>query len=239
MTEKAGGDAQGIDYFNRGHPLTRLQVRFSLRARRRMFDRWRAFARGCPFAATVIDFGSTPDTQRGDSNCMIPWLLAEGFGVTLYSPEAIGHLADVFPGVRVAVPGSDPNLVPLPERSAGWVLSSAVLEHVGSEERQIAHVAECGRVADGIFLTTPNRGHWLEFHTKLPLLHWLPKPTHRRILRALGHRTWAEEAHLNLVTRRDLARIAARALGRAFDIRIERQWALGMPSNLVLLARRR
>lgn len=38
----------------------------------------------------------------------------------------------------------------------------------------------------GIFLTTPNRSFPVEFHTQLPLVHWLLKPTHRAIFRLLG-----------------------------------------------------
>ena len=31
-------------------------------------------------------------------------------------------------------------------------------------------------------ITTPNLYHPIEFHTKLPFLHWLPKKIHRSIL---------------------------------------------------------
>jgi hypothetical protein len=44
-------------------------------------------------------------------------------------------------------------------------------------------VAECARVArKGFCLTTPNRWFPVEFHTQLPLLHWLPKAWFRLIL---------------------------------------------------------
>ena len=39
------------------------------------------------------------------------------------------------------------------------------------------------------FITTPNRFYPIEFHTKLPLIHWLPKRIHRFILsKLLNHK---------------------------------------------------
>ena len=35
-------------------------------------------------------------------------------------------------------------------------------------------------------IMTPNRFHPLEFHTKIPIIHWLPKKIHRKILKFLG-----------------------------------------------------
>ena len=103
---------------------------------------------------------------------------------------------------------------------------------------QVEHIRECARVASKIFLTTPNRWHWLEFHTKFPLIHWLPKSWHRFLLNIVGLSFWAKEDNLNLLGRAELLNLAKQALGDNFSIRVETIWALGMPSNLVLLARR-
>jgi hypothetical protein len=203
-----------------------------------MFARWLEYA-GSVAGRSVLDVGSTPDRERQDSNCMIPWFDEHDLAVSLYSPEDIRNLAEVFP--RATILPSAGFGAPLPVRAGSfdWVASSAVIEHVGGPEAQVAFVRECARVADGLFLTTPNRWHWLEFHTKLPLLHWLPRRVHRALLRALGKGEWARESHLRLVGRRELSRIAAAALGGAFDFEVASVSTLGMPSNLVLLARRR
>jgi hypothetical protein len=229
--------AQGIDYFNRGHWLTGIQGRVSLRARRRMFDLWRSKA-GDLGGASVLDVGATPDTERLDSNCMLPWFQEAGLRLTLYSPEDVTHLMAVVPGVRILPP--EPGLrIPAPDASHDWVSSSAVIEHVGSVDRQEAFLRECGRVAGrGLFVTCPNRWHWLEFHTKLPLFHWLPRVWHRAVLRRLGLHVWARESHLNLLGPRKLGSIAVRALAEGWTCEVRSIWTLGMPSNLVLIATR-
>jgi hypothetical protein len=62
------------------------------------------------------------------------------------------------------------------------VHSAAVIEHVGSFARQCDFLKECCRVARrAVFVTTPNRWFPVEFHTILPLVHWLPKPAFRTL----------------------------------------------------------
>lgn len=229
---------EGIDYFHRGHWLSGIQAKVSYRARRRMFEAWRAAA-GELLGASVLDLGATPDRERLDSNCMLPWFAEAGLRVTLYSPEDIAHLREQFPFAHVLTSAATGPRVPAADLEYDWVSSSAVIEHVGSEAEQVAFLRECARLArHGVFLTCPNRWHWLEFHTKLPLLHWLPRRSHRAVLRLLGLHAWARESHLRLLGPRELARMASLALGSGWTIRVRSIWTLGMPSNLMLLASR-
>ena len=116
--------------------------------------------------------------------------------------------------------------------------SSAVLEHVGSAGEQVKFLAELYRVArKGLFVTTPNRWFPVEFHTVLPLLHWLPPPRFRALLRRLGHRELCLEENLNLLGKADLAKACAGA--GLVDWRIDSVSLGGGPSNLLLMARRR
>jgi hypothetical protein len=150
----------------------------------------------------------------------------------------VSHLETLFPGATVLPPAPGAG-IPARDASFDWVSSSAVIEHVGSAEQQSAFLRECARVARrGLFVTCPNRWHWLEFHTKLPLLHWLPRAWHRSLLRALGLSAWASEGHLRLVGSRELSALASRALAPEWRLEIRSIWTLGMPSNLVLIARR-
>jgi hypothetical protein len=74
-------------------------------------------------------------------------------------------------------------------------------------------------------------------HTFLPCLHWLPKPWHRQLLTLLGRSFWAEEANLNLLTRRELADLVTAALrvtGRRAQWTITSNRLLGLSSNLLL-----
>ena len=46
-----------------------------------------------------------------------------------------------------------------------------------------------------MFLTTPNRWFPIELHTRLPLVHWLPRSASDRAY-DLMRRGWAKENHL-------------------------------------------
>jgi hypothetical protein len=228
--------AQAIDYFYREHWAADIQMRVSHGARRQMFERWHAYA-GHPSAGRLLDVGSTPDTERLDSNCMIPWFHQVGLQVTLYSPEDLSGLAETFSFARILPARGFGEPIPVSRREYDWVTASAVLEHVGTAANQTAFIAECARAGRGLFLTTPNRWHWLEFHTKLPLSHWLPRSTHRSVLRALKLPFWAEEKNLRLVGRDELGALATAALGHDWEWTVSSVRTLGMPSNLLLLAR--
>ncbi len=228
---------QGVDYFGRGHWLSGVQSRISLRARRRMFNLWRSRA-GELDGASLLDVGATPDVERLDSNCMLPWFQEAGLRLSLYSPEDVSQLRASLPGVSILAPAPG-SRIPAPDASHDWVSSSAVIEHVGPLDQQEGFLRECARVARrGLFVTCPNRWHWLEFHTKLPLLHWLPRTWHRAVLRGIGLGAWARESQLRLVGPRELAGLAERALGTGWRSHVSSIWTLGMPSNLVLIATR-
>jgi ubiquinone/menaquinone biosynthesis C-methylase UbiE len=118
-----------------------------------------------------------------------------------------------------------------------FVHSSAVLEHVGSFRNQARMIKECLRVArKGICLTTPNRWFPIEFHTQLPLVHWLPKATSRALMRRLGYGFYAEEENLNLMSREELLKAIPDIEGWRCEIVIAKLW--GWPSNLLLFAHR-
>jgi hypothetical protein len=229
-------EQRGIDYMTRSHPLFRIAGNASRTVRRRQYD-WLLGQIGGANGKTVLDHGSTPDTASADSNCFIEWLLADGATVYATSPEDLAHLPGIFPGLR---------LLPWPPQDAAHppfdlVVSSSVLQHVGNREAQVAYVSDVLRLSERLFLTTPNRRHWLEFHTKLPLLHWLPKERHRAVLARLGMSFWASEGNLNLLERPELERIMDEA-ARRDGFELTRAWYeprfLGQVSHLVTLATR-
>ena len=147
----------------------------------------------------------------------------------------------IFSGTVVLVGRGDPNLsgrdLPFADRSFDYVHSSAVIEHVGDRQKQTCFLREAWRVSrKGMFVTTPNRWFPIEFHTVLPLLHWLPPRRYRRTLTTLGRDFFAREDNLNLLSRNDLARLADRAgIDRAT---LDTVALLGWPTNLILTARK-
>jgi hypothetical protein len=71
----------------------------------------------------------------------------------------------------------------------------------------------------------------------LPLLHWLPKSAHRKLLVALRKEVLSREENLNLLSARDLKRICEELRIQNYEILYAR--FLGFRSNLLLLVRRR
>jgi hypothetical protein len=56
-------------------------------------------------------------------------------------------------------------------------------------------------------ITTPNRFYPLDFHTKIPFIHWLPKKIHRKILKIMKLNYFSEEKNLNLLSERDIIKM--------------------------------
>jgi ubiquinone/menaquinone biosynthesis C-methylase UbiE len=183
---------------------------------------------------TVLDVGVTSDQTYSHSN-YFEALYPHKARITAVGIDDAKFLQELYPGVTFV--SASALQLPFDKGSFDLVHSSAVLEHIGSSESQARMVAECLRVARrGVFLTTPNRWFPVELHTRLPLLHWLPKDVYRPIYRAIGLAFFADEANLNLMTKNDLLTIARRHTEWRFAMRFGR--LLGLNSNLILCAHR-
>jgi len=210
-----------------------LPVRIAGYQRRKMFERFGG-AMGPTEADSIVDVGATSDRSYDHSNYLEAWH-PHKHRVTAVGVDDAGFLESVYPGMRfVKADGRD---LPFRDGEFDYAHSSAVLEHVGSAEQQVRFLRELWRVArKGIFVTTPNRWFPVEFHTTLPLVHWLPAGLHRPIFRALGRGFFADEANLNLLSPGTLAK-AARAAGIP-KFRIESVSLGGWPTNLLLVAKK-
>ena len=83
-----------------------------------------------------------------------------------------------------------------------------------------------------MFLTTPNRWFPVEFHSLLPLLHWLPKRSYRRLLSGTRYDFFAQEDNLNLLDRSEILRLCSGLAG--CTVAVESQRLIGIPSNLLI-----
>jgi len=181
---------------------------------------------------TVLDVGATSDQSYTHSNYLEAWY-PHKHQVTAVGIDDGHFLETLYPGMRFVQ--ADGRALPFPDGAFDFVHSSAVLEHVGSRDEQAHFLHELWRVARcGVFITTPNRYFPIEFHTVLPLLHWLPSSAFRAILRWIGLGFFAEERNLNLLAKGDLRRIAQAAGVGQCQVETVRLW--GWPSNLLLVA---
>ena len=86
------------------------------------------------------------------------------------------------------------------------VISNATIEHVGNYDNQKAMINNMIKLSKKmIIISTPNRYHPLEFHTKIPFIHWLPKNIHRKILKNIKLTFFSKEENLNLLSKSDLS----------------------------------
>ncbi len=214
-------------------PAHSLPVRIAGRQRRRMFQDF--LARMQPGEPdTVLDIGATSDDTYHHSNYFVAWY-SHKHRITAAGLDDASFLEKRYAGVTFRQ--ADGRALPFADASFDHVHSSAVLEHVGSREEQIRFIAEMWRVArKGIYLTTPNRWFPVEFHTVLPLVHWLPHPAFAAVLRGLGMSFFADTANLNLLSGR-LLQDQARA-AKITGAHVDSVALMGWPSNLVLWAKK-
>jgi hypothetical protein len=190
-----------------------LSIRVATEVRTRMFA---AFMQEyAPLASeTILDVGVTSDQSYASSN-YLEALYPYKDRVTAAGIDDASFLETLYPGMTFTFANALD--LPFADGSFDLVHSSAVLEHVGSFQNQAKMVKECLRVARrGICITTPNRWFPIEFHTQLPLIHWLPKP----LCRAMR-------------TKAELRRVMALFPAYGYRFAPTRLW--GWTSNLVLM----
>jgi predicted SAM-dependent methyltransferase len=180
---------------------------------------------------SIIDVGVTANKALMLSN-FFEKLYPYPDRITALSNDDASWMEDEYAGLKF-VRGTALGM-PFEDKTFDLVFSSAVIEHVGSVQNQNKFISECFRVAKKyVFITTPNRYYPMELHTLLPLIHWLPKNLHRKILKLLGKKFFALEENLNLLTRKELAGLCDKSGITKYEITTAKFF--GMPSNLLLM----
>jgi hypothetical protein len=117
--------------------------------------------------------------------------------------------------------------LPFGDKSFDVVHSNAVLEHVGPKEEQRRFVTELVRVAHAGFITTPNQWFLFETHTRVPVLHWLPRRLSAPMMVRFGHQPW----RVWLLSSRSLRDL----FPRSADVSVQSQRFVGWPATLIAL----
>ena len=117
------------------------------------------------------------------------------------------------------------------------VISSATIEHVGDFQNQVTKVKNMISLSKKyIVLSTPNRFYPIEFHTKLPFLHWLPANIFRKALLFLNMKYFADEKNLNLLSKSDLKKML-NIFSDKIEYKIYNISFLGFVSNFLVICK--
>ena len=111
---------------------------------------------------------------------------------------------------------------------------------MGNYKKQIKMIKNIILLTKKIFfITTPNRFFPIDFHTKIPLLHLLPKKLHRLILNFFFLKEYAKEENLNLISQKEINFFLKKINSKEFDIKILNIKLLGLISNLIIFGKKK
>jgi len=153
-----------------------------------------------------------PDSNRKHQLIDIyPW--KDNVSVVNISAEHISAIRKRYPEIEAVV--GDACELPWPDKNFDVVYSNAVMEHLGSFERQKKMAAEIMRVGKQWFVTTPNRWFPFEFHMRLPLVTWLPGNGYLRVGNIISY-NHVRGKYMIGAKRNDLRLMSAGELGECF-----------------------
>jgi hypothetical protein len=164
--------------------LSRVASRVSMRSRERKLHLFLELLQPGP-GSSVLDVGVTnaPFGHGSTDNffeALYPWPER----LTAVGHTSLDRFAAAFP--KVTAVQADGRDLPFADRAFDLGFSNAVVEHVGGRDDQRRFVHELCRVAERVFVTTPNRFFPLEVHSLVPFAHWLPRAARNRVLHARG-----------------------------------------------------
>ena len=186
---------------NSGLPLA---DRIGYIARLRMYRLFLECMRPDP-ASRILDIGVTDDVDSRSAN-LLERLYPHRERIVCAGITDGRAIRRRYPGVGFVEIGAGRPL-PFADGAFDIVYSNAVLEHVGSRERQAGFVREACRVGKRVFLAVPNRLFPVEVHTGIPLLHFLPQRWFRAALRRSRFHELVREENLNYVSPGELRRM--------------------------------
>jgi SAM-dependent methyltransferase len=183
---------------------------------------------------TIIDIGTTASLD--DVQNVILSKIKNNKNITCLSNLDCKILLKKYPNIKKIIIGDGRNNN-LPNNSFDIVHSNATIEHVGSYNNQLLFIKECIRISKKyVFIQTPNRFYPLDFHTILPLIHWLPKNIHRKILKFIGLNFYSLEKNLNLLSMSDLRNFCDKL--SIINYKIIKYRLFFMTSNLILIIKK-
>ena len=229
MTDVAPNTEETIHGFGVGS-VGSLIAQVSLGARRKIFKSFMDW--GHPSATTrVLDVGASGSFSDPSVNYFERWYPHPQCITGLTVDASADDFRAAFPHSRVVQYGG--TTMPFADKEFDIAFSSAVLEHVGDRWCQVNFCLEMCRVARRVFLAFPDPTFPVEFHTVIPLAHWLPRPARNLVWRTLGRGRFCDVRVLNLVSAHEFETEIAVHLP-VQHMEVERVSTFGMPSNVLV-----
>lgn len=178
----------------------------------------------------ILDIGSTPDLD--DHHNTLLHKIKNNDEITCFSNYDCSILKKLNPNFKI-IKGNGLK-TNLKDDSFDIVHSSATIEHVGNDYNQNLFIRECLRISKKkVIITTPNRYFPIDFHTKIPFIHFFPKKIHRKLLALTNNQFFSKEENLNLLSYNDLKKHLTKCNITNFEI--VKYKILFMTSNLILI----
>ena len=153
----------------------------------------------------ALDIGTTSDAKNASSNTVIENIKDVQSFKSISNQVVNSNFFSKILKKSITLQFSEDELHKF---SSDLVISNATIEHVGSALNQKKMIENIIKLTKKIFIiTTPNRFYPIELHTKIPLIHWFPKSTYRKILKFLGLSFYANEENLNLLSADELKKM--------------------------------
>ena len=184
--------------------------------------------------SSCLDIGTTNDFDKKSSNLIIKNLRE----ITILKSISNQKIDESFFNISLTKSiTNDFTNIEIDKMSSDLVISSATIEHVGNEKNQIKMIENIIKLSKKYFvITTPNKLYPIDFHTKIPFIHWLPKKVHRFLLKIIGLNYLSKEENLNLLSKSDLEKMM-KNFNDLVDFKIQTINLFNFVSNFVVIGK--
>ena len=184
---------------------------------------------------SICDVGTTEDTSNKSSN----FLIKSFINIKIKNSITDQLIKDEFFNNKIqASITADLHPDQINQLKSDISFSSATIEHVGCRNNQIKMVENMINLSKRyIIITTPNKFHPIEFHTKLPFFHFLPKVIYKMLLKLIGYSYFSKIENLNLLSVHDFSKILNTFSSIKF--KIVKIKLFGFTSNLVAICEKK
>jgi len=165
---------------------------------------------------SVLDVGTTSDNSLESSNFLIKQFKSIKIKKSISDQKILNHNFFDMTFEASITENLNDNFYNL---RSDLLVCSATIEHLGNFSTIKKGIDNIVNFSDKYFIiTTPNRYHPIEFHTKIPFIHFLPKEFHRKLLGFFGNEFFSKEENLNLLSKKDLINLMSNYKNVSYNI---------------------